>query len=667
MPHPLRTTSGETRRHPRALAALLLLACLPVWQAVRSGDAGPESLAEGRRQFIAAYAAATGTAPLTQPEDNDTLRAYPLYPYLLAARLQRRMNDPAAASDVRSFLDQYGDQPVASQLRQSFLMALALRRNWTGYLSVYRADLDDTVAARCNAYAARVALGRTDGLADLVLAEWDVPKSLPPACDPAFDWARTQGLLTPERIDRRARAALAAGESGLARFLAGSLPPSTAAPILQWATIIDKPRESVAALIAAPERSVEPAALLDGWRRFARLDADAAADEFPSLVTARRLDAQAASPFAVATGLQLALKRSPRALEFFKLGRASDFDERAYEWQVRAALWAGDWPRVLDSIAMMPESLSSQTRWRYWNARAMEQLGDASAARQGYSSVVGTDNWYAVMSAARLGQRFAPTLQPIGLVDADMDRLSAEPAFVRAHELVRCDMENAAVAEWRAAYRGLAAPAQVQAIGVASRWGWYLQAIAAAAKLGLFNDYDLLYPRPYDSDVRRAATLSGLPQDLIYAIIRQESLYRADARSSAGALGLMQLLPATARHTAKAWDLPTPTQSSLLIPSVNIQLGSAYLRGLYDRTGGQASLAIGSYNAGPAAVRRWLPAAPMAMDVWVENIPYNETRAYVQKVSWHMIVFGWLTDRKPRDVAGWLGTVRSPDAGLDAP
>jgi soluble lytic murein transglycosylase len=120
----------------------------------------------------------------------------------------------------------------------------------------------------------------------------------------------------------------------------------------------------------------------------------------------------------------------------------------------------------------------------------------------------------------------------------------------------------------------------------------------------------------------------------------------------------MQLLPETARRTAKAWHLPLATRASLLEPSVNVPLGSAYLRGLLDRSGGQAPLAIGSYNAGPGAVRRWLPESPMAMDAWVENIPYNETRTYVQKVSWHMIVFGWLTERKPRDVASWLGTVR---------
>jgi soluble lytic murein transglycosylase len=185
-----------------------------------------------------------------------------------------------------------------------------------------------------------------------------------------------------------------------------------------------------------------------------------------------------------------------------------------------------------------------------------------------------------------------------------------------------------------------------------------MQAIAAAAKLGLFNDYELLYPRPFDAEVKRAAERTGLPPALIYAIIRQESLFRADAASSADALGLMQLLPSTAQATARSAGLPPPTRSSLLQPSVNVPLGSAFLASLLDRFDDQWPLAIASYNAGPGAAQRWLAAGPVETDVWVENIPFNETRAYVQRVHWHSLVFDWLAEGKPRDTSAWLGTVR---------
>jgi soluble lytic murein transglycosylase len=648
------------RRRPAVLLALI--AVVPVGLAIHAGPARADFSAEVRQQFLDAYTLASkGMAPAAGADSAD-LKAYPLYPYVEAARLERRLDDPAVAPEVQAFLDRYGDQPAARPIRREWLMTLALRKQWNEYLAAYRPDVNDSIAARCNAYAARIALGRTDGLADKVVAEWSAPKSLPPICDPAFDWLKSQGLLTPALVERRARAALEAGEAGLARYLARSLPATTAAPIEQWAGLIEQPRASVEALIAAPSRTVDSRALLDGWRRYARADVDAAVARYPELVLARGFDASAASPFAIAVGLRLALSRDPRALDFFALGQANDFDEQAHEWHARAALWAGDWGRARKAIDAMPETLRGQNRWKYWSARVAEQLGDSAAAKQGYASIMSTDNWYAVLSSARLGKQFAPTLKSAGVSDAGMDRLAAETPFVRARELALCNMQSDAIAEWRAGYDALDPAAQIQAIGLAARWAWYLQAISAAAKLGVFDDYDLLYPHPYDAEVRRGASLSGLPTDLIYAIIRQESLYRADARSSADAIGLMQLLPATARQTAKTWGLPAPSNASLVIPSVNVPLGSAYLRSMLDRWNGQAPFAIASYNAGPGAVKRWLPTAPMATDVWVENIPYNETRTYVQRVSWHRVVFGWIDERKPRDFSAWLGTVQPPAA-----
>jgi len=308
----------------------------------------------------------------------------------------------------------------------------------------------------------------------------------------------------------------------------------------------------------------------------------------------------------------------------------------------------------------MPEALRNQNRWRYWAGRSAERQGDRDAARTSYAAVIPTDNWYAALAAARLGQRFTPTLTPLARDESELARTAANPGMVRTRELILCDMQSEANAEWRAALDALTPAQQTQAVRLASGWGWHMQAIAAAAKLGQFNDYELLYPRPYDTEVRRGAELTGLPRSLIYAVIRQESLYRADAASSANALGLMQLLPSTAQMTARRAGLPKPTRASLLQPSVNVPLGSSFLRSLLDRADGQWPLAIAGYNAGPAAARRWLAATPVETDVWVENIPFNETRAYVQRVHWHSLVFDWLAERKPRDTSAWLGTVRAP-------
>jgi len=649
---------------PRTTLATLTL----LFVTAAAGATASDPYAAVRQEFRTALAAAGATpTDIAAAPDSEALRSYPLYRYLQAARLQVRLEDPQAAGAIEAFLREHGNAPVARSLRRSWLMSLAQRKAWEPYLAAYRADVDDSAAARCNELAARAALGRTDGLAESATSTYLSAKSLPAACDPAFDWLRSQGLLAPALVERRARLALAAGEAGLARFLARSLPEPQAAPIKQWASLIEQPRGELESLIADPSRPVEGNALLDGWSRYARADAESAADLYPALVQARSLDARAASPYALAVALPLSWSRNLRALEFFALGHPDDFDERAHEWHVRAALWTGDWARASRAIAAMPEALRNQNRWRYWAGRAAERLGDRDAALASYAAVIPTDNWYAALAAARQGKRFTPTLTPLTRDQEEFARIAADPGMVRTRELILCDMQSEANAEWRAALDAFTPAQQTQAVRLASSWGWHMQAIAAAAKLGLFNDYELLYPRPFDAEVRRGAQLTGLPPALIYAVIRQESLYRADAASSANALGLMQLLPSTAQATARRAGLPPPTRTSLLQPSVNVPLGSSFLRGLLDRADGQWPLAIAGYNAGPAAARRWLAATPVETDVWVENIPFNETRAYVQRVHWHSLVFDWLSERKPRDTSAWLGTVRAPGDPAKAP
>jgi soluble lytic murein transglycosylase len=637
----------------RWISTLMIAALATPWSAC--GD----EYSAVRTRFRVAYAAAQtgGAGAMSTTTDDDDLRAYPLYPYLKAALLGRDLGDDAA---IAAFVEEHGAAPYVRSLRGAWLGDLGRRRKWEFYLEHYDPAVDTNDTLRCHALAARAALGRHAGLEAAIVEQWLTPYSLPDPCDPVFDWLRTRKALTAELIERRARMALEAGEPQLARYLAKSLPERDAAPIVQWAALIERPERSVDELLAHPERDAEPAALLAGWTRLARSDPEGAASRYPSLVDTRHLDSRDASPYALATALGLAWSRSPGALEFFARVQETDFNDTAREWHARAALWAGDWSRATQAIEAMPESLRTQNRWRYWAARAREAAGDREAARAGYAAVMPTDNWYAVLSAARLGQRFRPTLQEIGFDDHAIDELAREPGFVRARELLLCDLMSEASAEWRLAYELLPPEQRVQAIGLADRWGWHHQSIAVAAQQALFNDYPLLYPRPYDKEVRSAVRLTDLPAELIYAVIRQESLYRADAGSSAGALGLMQLLPTTARRAARHWGLRAPTRAELLRPSVNVPVGAGELASLLARYDGQALLATAAYNAGPGAVRRWLPETSMDIDVWVENIPFNETRTYVQRVAWHALVFRWLDDGKSRDVDAWLGRVHPP-------
>jgi soluble lytic murein transglycosylase len=297
-------------------------------------------------------------------------------------------------------------------------------------------------------------------------------------------------------------------------------------------------------------------------------------------------------------------------------------------------------------------------RWRYWAARVAARDGQEQAARQLYESILQEDNFYSAMAAARLRRPVSPNVQPLPAAPAVLAGLEALPPFVRARELLLAGMDDSARAEWRVGYDSLAPAHRTQAIHLAARWGWFEQAIAVATGEKVFNDYVLLYPRPYDAHVAAAAERAELPAALIYGVIRQESLYQHDALSSAGARGLMQLNLDTARRTARQWRLPAPSATSLFEPAVNVPLGAAHLKDLLERFDGQLPLALAGYNAGPNAARRWLPTAATDPDIWIENIPYNETRAYVQRILWHTVVFGWLHDGKAQDTRDWLQPVR---------
>lgn len=653
---PVISLSGSSR--------LLLAAGLAALCGVMGGAAGAEDpLSAQRIEFRQAMAAVSGPAT-PAAADSTSLQRYVLYPYVQAARLEQAVriagpDVPAALDDqVAGFLRGLGDAPAARELRRAWLLSLTARARWEPFLDFHQHSGDDA-ALRCHGFTGRIALGRDEGLAAQVAEAWLTPRSLP-ECERAFAWLEETGNLDHALVARRVRAALEAGNAGFARQIAARLPADQRAPLLQWAALLENPQRELDALIASPQRKVEPAALLAGWTKFARADRTAARQRFQRLVQSRRLDRKAASPLALSLALALSWDRHAEALPFFARVEEADFDDTAREWQARAALWAGDWKLAARSINAMSEGARRSARWRYWAARAVEQEGDAAAAQDLYASLLPDDNYYSAMAAARLRRQAMPNLVTLPLDAAVLGALQQQPAFTRARELLLAGLADKALAEWRLGHDQLPPLVRPQAIHLAARWGWYHQAVAVATGEQVFNDYALLYPRPYDAEVAAAAELSGLPVPLIYGVIRQESLYRSDALSSAGARGLMQMLPETARRTARQWSRSPPAPDSLFDPAVNVLLGAAHLKDLLTRFDGQLPLALAAYNAGPGAAQRWLPARPLDPDIWIENIPYNETRTYVQRILWHTVVFAWLPGQQPQDTRSWLTSVKPP-------
>ncbi len=647
---------GSDRR-PLCAARVLAAACVVALAAGAARADTEEADAAAREEFRVAYAAA---AIGVDAGDSDALRTYVLYPYLRAARIERALGRAQGAWDepdtaAAALLAQVGDAPLGVTLRRTWLASLARRASWDAFLERYDAAVA-TPTLECQQFNARIARNDTQGLAAAVRARWLTGYRLPSECEPAFQWLRAQGALPDELVARRVGLLLDGGQASFARIVAARLPGETAAPLLERADFIEKPTRMLDALLADPRSDVPAAVVLEAWSRLARNSPDAALERHAAL-TERAPTRDAAAEITLALAKGLAWDRRPEAVDYFARVPEGALDDVGREWFVRAALWAGDWASVRAALAALSPVQQADWAWRYWAARAAEQGGEEDRARTRYGAVLSGDNYYSAMAAARLGERVTPRVEPIPLDAAGVDAIAAAEAFKRVRELSLVGLRDFATNEWHYGYALLPESQRLQAIHLAARWEIYDVAVAMATSQGHFNDYALLYPRPYAAEVAAAAKMTDVEPPLLYGVLRQESLFRPDVASSAGAIGVAQLTPATARETARRWQLRVPNRTDLFDPTVNITLGAARIAELLERFDAQLPVALGAYNAGEAAAERWLPPRAIDSDVWIENIPYNETRAYIRRVLWHSLVFRWLETERPQDARAWLGQI----------
>jgi soluble lytic murein transglycosylase len=642
-----------------ALASAFLGAC-PVPAATSDPNASSSAPAA---EFMAAMQRVRMNLP--EPPDSPALKAYPIYDYLLAARLRRDLAfTPSEELDaaIDTFLRAHEGQPVGRSLKHQWLVSLAQRRRWDWFLA-RAADTTDP-ALVCDRLAGRLATGDTDHLAADALARWSLPQRAPPECAPVEAWLHLKGLLTPALLETRARAALAADNPTVAREFVAEVPAERAAPLNVWLQLLESPKAALTALAMTRETAVEADALLAGFTRLANTDAPSAASLLPSLLA--RPDATPAlrGRLQRAFALGEAYARQTGAVGAFDAVPAELLDTQVQEWRVRAAVWAGDYGKVLEWTQRMPAALANQPRWRYWRARATAATAGAEAAAPLFAQIAGLRDYYGYLAADRLQQPYDLNIHPLPDDPSLQNTLAADPGLIRAHALFDCDLADDAATEWNAALVSMGPTVKIQAARLASRWGWYAEAITMLAQADSWDDVPLRYPRPFPEIIAQASKLTEVPPDWILAIIRQESLYRKDAVSRADARGLMQMQPGTASAVAKRWHLPVPGRDSLFEPAVAIPLGAAYVHDLLDRYGHQLDLCLAAYNAGPVSVARWLPAQTEEADAWIENIPYTETRAYVEHILEHIVAFAAMRDADPPRLSTLLPPVQAPVAAV---
>jgi soluble lytic murein transglycosylase len=597
--------------------------------------------------------------------DSPELERYAIHDYLVAARLRRDLS--SAADDnldatIDAFLRSHSGQPVSRALRREWLTSLAQRRRWDWFLP-RSADVTDPILI-CDRLSARLASGDTEGLAAVALSRWLAAQKPPVECADVFTWLRQQGSLSAALAETRTRAALSADLPRLAREFAADVPLERRSALLQWSDLLDSPKSALNILATHPSLAAEPEAVGMGFEKLSRSDPAYALDLLPKLLLREAQPLELLDRLKRAAALGAAYDRDPRAMAAFIALPPSAVDNQVQEWRARAALWNGDFPRALSWIEQMPPSLAALPRWRYWRARAAAATQGEEIAKPMFAEIAGLRDYYGYLAADQLAQPYNLNVHPSPLDAAAQTALAKQAPIIRAHELFDCDMADDAQAEWNFALEGADNALKVQAALLAARWGWFTQSIVTLAQTGEFDDVTLRYPRPFAESVGAASKLAQMPQDWILAVMRQESLFRKDAVSHADARGVMQMLPATASAVARRWHLSSPGRDGLFDPAVAVPLGAAHLRELLDRYGEQLTLALAAYNAGPGAVARWLPPKPMDAQIWIENIPYNETRGYVQHILEHIVAFSSVRGIDPPRLAVLMSDIEATAPAL---
>ncbi len=588
------------------------------------------------------------------------LSGHPLEIYVDYWRLSLRL-DSATDDEVRAFLARAADTPLAERIRIDWLKVVGRRGQWNLFAVDYpTASGEDTELACLGVQYRR----QRDGDAALAAARslWFTGQSTPDACEPLF-----ATLIARDDIsvaDRRARLRLAteAGNARLAQAIGIDLPPDDRVSARDFALVDRDPARALAKGEFNWKKQGGRELALYALERSARSDAAAVRAAWEKqrvrLPDADRLYGNARLAYHAARQLVA------QANDWYREAAGAPLSDFQHAWRARAALRAGAWNDVAKAIDAMPPALALEPAWRYWKARAYAVTGHADDAKLLYVGLADELNFYGLLAAEALGRR-ALTAVPI-LPPPSEPALAAFGARVdvsRAVKLAELGLRPEAQREWIAIVRGRADDELLVAAEYARRRGLYDRAINTAERTSSSHDFALRYLTPYREHFAAASREQAVDPALLFGIARQESRFAIDIVSSAGAIGLMQLMPATAKWVAKQLGQNDSAAMRIGEPRINTQFGAFYFKYWLDRLEGSAALAAAAYNAGPNRAQAWRVGAPLEGAVWVETIPFNETRDYVKKVLANSVFYARELKQPHVPLSTLLGTVSARGNG----
>jgi len=610
--------------------------------------AAHESRAAQRELFMQAESALNSGNVRRYEVLSEGLRDYPLLPYLELRALQRRLFS-ADSDEVIAVLEKNSEIPLSRTIRHQWLAHLGNSGKWQLLKEHGNGNLRG-IRLQCQAISARIKSGDDEILAETMPDIWLNGQSLPNACDPLLRAWRDQGGLTDQLTWDRMVLALKADNANLANYLRRYLSSDLREQALQLLDVHHQPSRLERRQDFMGQDKATADIIGYGMLQYARSAPEKARLLWPYYEKSHAmLDPDDQLAVEKTLGLRLAVRYDKAAPEWLKKASARDDDRALEEWQVRVYLRHEKWDAVADTIENMSDELRESARWQYWLARAEEALGYDDQAHARFQGVAQQRNFYGFLAADRVGSGYHLNHQAHQATTEELAEVVRLPGIQRAYELFQLGRLHHARSEWRSALNGQERHYLLAASELAQSWGWHEQSVMGTIAASAWDDLNLRFPLAYQDYFGAATSANNIDINWVYALARQESAFMKDARSSKGALGILQLLPATAGETARDNGLSYSGQGSLLDPETNIQLGTAHLAGLLEGFDGNRILATAAYNAGEHRVRTWLKngARDLDSDIWVETMPFYETRQYVQNVMAYTIIYGYRRGQPP--------------------
>ena len=555
------------------------------------------------------------------------LATYPLQPYLDQKQLLHKMR-LKDAKKIDNFLEKYKGSPLDWPLRKKWLQYLAKKQRKWMFLNYYRPNGNTEL----NCYYRTFQLD-TGTPAQVVLPKvtqlWTVGKSQPKVCDPLFKRWQQAGYRTKNVIWQRIRLAANGGKHTLIPYLTRLLPKKQKIYAKLWHKVRRDPAyiRHLSRFPRGADKSVE--ILTYGLKRLIWRAPKTAISLYEKAKTQFNFSTIQQQSITKKFAQALASKNHPYARTWLNKIADQQLNDNLLQWRLVDILKQQDWQKIKQELRKFPIEYHHKLQWKYWYARSLLATNEEKLAKTLLNRIAQKRHYYGFLAASYLGKNINIQNNPLWFSFEEKQKILQYPAAQRAFELFYLKRYNQARREWTYWLSKLSNSEKLMAAKIATEKGWYDRAIFTLAEQNYLDDINLRFPQAYKDEIKGYAKKNNISANWAFAIARRESSFMSDAHSGAGAYGLMQLLPSTAKHISRR----NITPRYLLVAKNNIKLGTKYLRQLLIRQKNNLVLATASYNAGPYRVKAWLKKQKkISADIWIESIPYKETRNYVKSV-----------------------------------